>query len=88
LQREGVACTWEVLSGSPYAAIAEAVKPGDVIVITSRGRSGSERWLLSSVAERLVRDGPAPVIVVQVRERGKNTQSFGTAARDAALVSA
>jgi nucleotide-binding universal stress UspA family protein len=88
LQREGVICTWQVLRGPPYFSIADAVGPGDVIVITSRGRSGIERWLLGSVAEKLVRDGSVPVIVVPARAPGAISQQPETAAEAADLVSA
>jgi nucleotide-binding universal stress UspA family protein len=70
LQGEGVAASREVLSGSPYLAIAEATKPGDVIVMTSHGRSGVLRWLLGSVAEKLVREAPVPVLLVPTPGRG------------------
>ena len=35
------------------------------IVLTSHGRSGFKRWLLGSVAEKLVRDAPCPVMLVR-----------------------
>jgi nucleotide-binding universal stress UspA family protein len=68
LRQEGVATTWSILHGSPFLAIADAVKPGDVIVMTSHGRSGAKRWLLGSVAEKLIREGPAPVLLVPTGE--------------------
>lgn len=71
LQAEGIAATWEVRDGSPYAEIASAVKPGDLLVMTSHGRSGVMRWLLGSVAEKLVRDAPAPVLLVPATGRGR-----------------
>lgn len=64
LREAGVDTSWGILSGSPYVAIADALQPGDVVVMTSHGRSGVPRLLLGSVAERLVREGPAPVILV------------------------
>jgi nucleotide-binding universal stress UspA family protein len=68
-RREGVATTWSILHGSPFLAISDAVKPGDVIVMTSHGRGGAKRWLLGSVAEQLIREGPAPVVLVPPAER-------------------
>jgi nucleotide-binding universal stress UspA family protein len=64
LQHEGVAATWAILHGSPFRAITDTVKPGDVVVMTSHGRSGAKRWLLGSVAEKLIREGPVPVVLV------------------------
>lgn len=70
LEREGVTTTWAVLEGSPYFAIAGACQPGDLIVLTSHGRGGALRWLMGSVAEKLARDAPAPVLLVPSRGRG------------------
>ena len=39
----------------------------DLVVITSHGRGGALRWLLGSVAEKIVRTSPVPVLVVPVR---------------------
>ena len=64
LREAGVDASWEILSGSPYVAITDALRPGDVVVMTSHGRSGVTRLLLGSVAEKLIREGPTPVILV------------------------
>jgi nucleotide-binding universal stress UspA family protein len=32
--------------------------------MTSRGQGGFKRWILGSVAEKLIRDSPAPVLLV------------------------
>jgi nucleotide-binding universal stress UspA family protein len=86
LRREAVEVTWEVLHGSPFLAIKEAVQPGDVIVMTSRGRGGAGRWLLGSVAETLIRDGPVPVVLVPAGQHhgttpaGDETAESGTPA--------
>jgi nucleotide-binding universal stress UspA family protein len=69
VQREGVAVDGATLTGSPFFAISDASEPGDLIVLTSHGRSGVGRWLLGSVAEKLVREAPAPVLLVPARER-------------------
>ena len=60
----GVQITTSVLEGPPVAAIEAACQSGDVIVMTSHGRSGFRRWLLGSTAEKLIRTGPAPVLLV------------------------
>lgn len=39
----------------------------DMIVMASHGRSGLGRWLLGSVAEKVVRSADMPVLVVPVR---------------------
>lgn len=37
----------------------------DLIVITSHGRSGLSRWLLGSVAEKVIRHAPIPVLLLR-----------------------
>ncbi len=46
---------------------AVEVAEADLIVIGSHGRSGFSRWTLGSVAEKIVRTAPVPVVVVPVR---------------------
>jgi nucleotide-binding universal stress UspA family protein len=69
LRARGIEVTTSVQVGPTIAAIESVVEPGDVIVITSHGRSGIRRWLLGSVAERLIRCALAPVILVPAAER-------------------
>ena len=71
LQAEGVAASGGTINGSPFFAISEATQPGDLLVLTSHGRGGVRRWLLGSVAEKLVREAPVPVLLVPAPERGE-----------------
>jgi nucleotide-binding universal stress UspA family protein len=71
LQTAGVEATGGILNGSPFFAISEATHPGDLLVLTSHGRGGVRRWLLGSVAEKLVREAPAPVLLVPSPERAE-----------------
>jgi nucleotide-binding universal stress UspA family protein len=64
LREQGFSVVTQVVNGPATAAISEATKLGDVVVICSHERSGPMRWLLGSVAERLVRTDDAPVILV------------------------
>jgi nucleotide-binding universal stress UspA family protein len=64
LRRAGVEVQELVVDGVIASAIASQTKPTDVIVMTSHGRSGLRRLILGSVAEKLVRQGPVPVILV------------------------
>jgi nucleotide-binding universal stress UspA family protein len=56
----------------PQAATAllEAVKAQqcDLVVLCSHGRSGLTRWALGSVAQKLTRHAPVPVLVLRVNE--------------------
>jgi nucleotide-binding universal stress UspA family protein len=81
LQHESVATTWAILHGPPFLAITDAVKPGDVIVMVSHGRGGAKRWLLGSVAEKLIREGPVPVVLVPPAERQYDEPVAGETAR-------
>lgn len=81
LQQAGVETTWDVLTGSPFLVISDAVQVGDVIVMASHGRGGAKRWFLGSVAEKLIREVPVPVVLVPSRDRGDSQDAApGTAA--------
>ena len=65
-EKPGVAITTTVVIGSPFhdiCKIAEQSK-SDLIVVGSHGRTGLSHVLLGSVAERVVRHAPCPVLVV------------------------
>jgi nucleotide-binding universal stress UspA family protein len=81
LQHEGAATTWAILHGSPFLAITDAVKPGDVILMTSHRLGGVKRWLLGSIAEKLIREGPVPVVLVPPAERRHHDAPVADAAR-------
>lgn len=53
-------------TGEPWEAILEAAKQesADLIVTGTHGRHGLKRLLLGSVAERVVRTAPVPVLTV------------------------
>ena len=85
LREAGLTADSALLDGSPFFAIAEATRPGDVIVLTSHGRGGLRRWLLGSVAEKLVRAAPAPVLLVPNPARREAAAPGDEAAMLAAL---
>jgi len=46
----------------------------DVVVMTTHGRTGIAHWIMGSVAERVVRSAPCPVLIVRTRpEEGEKT---------------
>lgn len=63
--------TREIRWGNPAVAIiAYAVENGiDLIVMGMRGKTGFERYLLGSVAEKVIRVSPIPVFTVHVGDR-------------------
>ena len=75
LQAQGVEASGTTLTGSPFFAISDFTEPDDLIVLTSHGRSGVGRWLLGSIAEKLVREAPAPVLLVPAADRVAEARS-------------
>lgn len=57
-----------LLRGTPVFALLEAIQPDDLVVMTSHGHRGFQRWMLGSVAEKLIRESTAPVLLVPARE--------------------
>jgi nucleotide-binding universal stress UspA family protein len=53
--------------GPPAGAILQAVSDfgADTVIMNSHGRSGLSRWLLGSVAERVARSSPVPMLIVR-----------------------
>lgn len=66
--RNCVAVT-ETRTGYPVTELIATLKQGDLVVMSSHGRGGFGRWLLGSVADRLIREAPAPVLLVPRRGR-------------------
>lgn len=75
----GVPATIQLGVGAVTRIIRDAVEPGDVIVMTSHGEGGLRRWLLGSVAEKLIRSGVAPVMVVPVAGRATMAEPYAMA---------
>jgi universal stress protein A len=59
--------TTQIVSGVPAKAIVEYAGSlgADLIVMGTLGRGGMAHFLLGSVAERLVRNAPCPVLTVR-----------------------
>lgn len=71
LKSYGLTVTFEIVSGTAFDAITDRAQDNDLIVMSSHGRTGVKRWLLGSVAEKLVREGPVPVVLVPAKDRNK-----------------
>lgn len=56
--------------GDPAGEIIDVAKEIDanLIVIPSRGKTGLRRWMIGSVAEKVVRHAPCPVLVLPIRD--------------------
>src|SRR5688572_15240603 len=72
LLRHGLPASWQVLTGPAAPAIIAACVHRDVLVITSHGQSNS-RWVLGSVAEKLLRESRVPVILLRTSSGAEDT---------------
>ena len=66
LKEGGVTAKTVVVSGRAADEILDYIKKNDVdlVIISTHGRSGVSRWVLGSVADRVVRHSRAPVLTV------------------------
>lgn len=66
----GIKVRWTLPVGVPFEQIVKAAKDehADMIVIGTHGRTGLNRLLLGSVAERVIRLAPCPVVTVRQKE--------------------
>jgi len=61
----------EVVIAEPIRAIVAAARKADSIVMATLGRTGLAHWLLGSVAEKIVRLSPVPVLTVRAKHGAK-----------------
>jgi nucleotide-binding universal stress UspA family protein len=63
----GIAAHWLIRPGLPFEEIVRTAEAAaaDLIVMGTHGRSGLNRLLLGSVADRVVRLAPCPVLTVR-----------------------
>ena len=71
LRQRGIKASWRVATGPPFQMIVDmaAREHAALIVMGTHGRSGLDRILLGSVAERVIRLAPCPVLTVRQLER-------------------
>jgi len=72
-EERGVAAESKLTQGVPYDQIVKTAENvnADLVVMATHGRTGMRHVLLGSVAERVVRLAPCPVLTV--RSRGGET---------------
>lgn len=83
LRDEQVPISCEVITGIPFLEIARYADENgiDLIVMGSRGRTGLSHLLIGSVAERVLRKAPCPVLTV--KERGAAARPSPSTAAEA-----
>ncbi|QSX00295.1 universal stress protein [Haloterrigena alkaliphila] len=82
---EGLEIDTAVREGRPAGEICEYAREidADLIATGTRGRHGENRLLLGSVAERIVRTSPVPVLTVRQLETTDDAAPADDAAADA-----
>ena len=76
LVERGLVAVVEVITGEVVPELLGFVRPRDLLVMTTHGRTGLARWFLGSVAEAVIRRSPVPVLVVRsVAAAAETTES-------------
>jgi nucleotide-binding universal stress UspA family protein len=72
LRQSGIKTSWRVQMGAPHEEIVRTAEEehAGMIVMGTHGRSGLNRALLGSVAERVIRLAPCPVLTVRQAKSG------------------
>ncbi len=70
LKEKGIAAKTEVLSGNPAEEIIKYSQKNDIdlIIMSTRGRSGISRLVFGSVAEKVIRNSTVPVLIKPPRQ--------------------
>ena len=68
-EETGVKVSTVVVEGSPTRKIIEVAEDFDLIVMGTLGRSAISKLFMGSVAERVTRYAPCPVLVVRAKKR-------------------
>jgi nucleotide-binding universal stress UspA family protein len=72
----GIPLSLQVVEGSSVDEIVAGAESADLIVMGTHGRSGFERLLLGSVAEKVLRKAPCPVLTVPPKAAGDAPPAF------------
>jgi len=60
-----VSASTEVRSGPAAVEVMAALGSGDLLIITTHGQGAARRWQIGNVAEKLLRQAAAPVVLVR-----------------------
>jgi nucleotide-binding universal stress UspA family protein len=72
LRQSGIKARWRLEVGVPFEEIVKVAEEehADMIVMGTHGRSGLNRLLLGSVADRVIRLASCPVVTVRQKKAG------------------
>ena len=67
IRQQGIPVQAVIIDGRPHVEIPQFAETNqvDLIVMSTRGQSGLSRWLMGSVADRVVRGANVPVLLVR-----------------------
>lgn len=68
---DGVEAEWDVCQGDIAEELLRycEVQECNLIVMCTHGRSGLGRWVYGSIADKILRHAPAPVLLVRAADR-------------------
>ena len=71
LKEHGIPVQTIAIDGRPHFQILQYAETNqvDLIVMCSRGLSGLSRWMIGSVADRVMRGANVPVLLVRAQEK-------------------
>jgi len=72
----GVPASMAILEGDPFTVILDRAMVGgaDLVAMGTHGRRGFDRWLMGSVAERMLAKSHCPVLTVAALEPGETSK--------------
>ena len=73
LRNRGVETSTEVRHGNTSDEIVDVAGDGDLVVMSTHGRSGVSRWYFGSVAEAVARHAPGPVMLIHSHPVGADS---------------
>lgn len=65
LRRDALPVSVEVRTGPARDEVLAAIRPGDLVVMTTHGAGAAQRWTVGAVAERVLHRAPAPVLLIR-----------------------
>lgn len=74
LAQDGVSVAFEIRRDVDVDGVLASVRPGDLLVMATHGKSGIARWFLGDETEAVIRRSPAPVLLVRTAPVREETE--------------